>query len=159
MVSLTSSSAIPTPSAVNCATADFTRFPTQDIACAVGSTQGVPSNTTDVLKKCCKTAPVDTFNGQCGAYCLSIQQSVADLQKCFQDSGVKPANIFCNGNNTASASGTPRSMATPTTSRSATGPAQATGAAVRLGGDMGVSKAALGMFGMIVVSALAGVML
>lgn len=160
MSSLTASSAAPSASAASCATADFSRFPTQDVACAVGSTQGIPSNTTDILKKCCKTAPVLSFNGECGSYCLSVQQTVADLQKCFQEGGVRPADIFCNGNNTASASGTPRSMASATSSSaSGTGGAQQTGAAMRVGGDMGVSKAGLGMLGMVVVSALAGALL
>ncbi|KAF2833142.1 hypothetical protein CC86DRAFT_5612 [Ophiobolus disseminans] len=155
------SSASPSASSASCSTADFTRFPTADISCAVGSTQGIPSNTSDVLRKCCKSAPVESFNGACGYYCLSVQQSVADLQKCFMEGGVAPASIFCNGNNTATATGTPTGGASRTgSSGSPTGTgASATGGGNTGGAAQGISKAGLGMLGMVFVSAMAGMLL
>lgn len=153
--------ASPTPS--SCANADFTRFPTSDIACAVGSVSGIPSNTSSVFQNCCKSAPVEPFNGPCGYYCLAVQQSVADLQKCFQDGGVNPGSIFCNGNNSATATATPTSSARSTgVTGSATGSPRPSGSGAP--GDtgaaaQGVSKAGLGMLCMIFVSAMAGAML
>jgi hypothetical protein len=135
----------------SCTTADFTRFPTSDIACAVGSTTGVPSNTSDVFKSCCKSAAVESFNGACGYYCLSVQQTVAELQACFMNGGVRPGSIFCNGNNTASATGK--------------GEASRTGggaAATSAGGkpSEGVKRGVgLGVLGMVLMSVIAGAVL
>lgn len=164
-MSSVASSAGPSPSSSSCASADFTRFPTTDVACAVGSVQGIPSNTSDAFKTCCKSAPVEQFNGACGYYCLSVQQTVAELQKCFQDNGVSPGSIFCNSNNTATATGRPSggASASATTSRGASGTSsagagQSTGAAPVVV-PHGVSKAGLGMLGMLVVSVFAGAML
>ncbi|KAJ4341791.1 hypothetical protein N0V87_001454, partial [Didymella glomerata] len=99
---VSSAAASATPS--SCATVDFSKFPTSDIACAVGSTTAsLASNTSSVFKECCKSAPVESFNGDCGYYCLSVQQSVSELQSCFMENGIKPGTIFCNGNNTATA--------------------------------------------------------
>ncbi|KAF1840860.1 uncharacterized protein K460DRAFT_347229 [Cucurbitaria berberidis CBS 394.84] len=173
------SSALATPSSSSCATADFTKFPTgNDAACAVGSISGIPSNTSTILSSCCKSAPVEQFNGECGYYCLSIEQSVADLQKCFVEGGVSPSTVFCTGNNTATATGKPSSSASrsgsgsPTTGASRasgggssgstttpSGPAKSTGAAPAGFAPQSVSKAGLGVMCMIVVSALAGAVL
>ncbi|KAH8727581.1 hypothetical protein GQ44DRAFT_703475 [Phaeosphaeriaceae sp. PMI808] len=162
------SSAAPSASSSSCSTADFTKFPVQDVACAVASIQGLPSNTTDALKKCCKSK-VEDFNAPCGYLCLASGQSVADLQKCFMDGGVSPGTIFCNGNNTATAT------AKPSTGPSSTSGASSGASSVKPSGTgssgasqstvpgfaakQGVSKAGLGMLGMIVVSAFAGAML
>ncbi|KAJ4367408.1 hypothetical protein N0V83_006990 [Neocucurbitaria cava] len=150
----------------SCSTAGFTQFPTSDVACAVGSTSGIPSNTSDVLSSCCKSAPVEQFNGNCGYYCLSVGQSVADLQKCFMDGGVSPSTIFCSGNNTATATGTPsatssgaKASGSSGSTTSPSGSAQSTGAAPVVFAPQSVSKTGLGMLCMIVVSAFAGAML
>ncbi|CAO2650452.1 Nn.00g017440.m01.CDS01 [Neocucurbitaria sp. VM-36] len=151
------SSAQATASSSSCSTADFTQFPTSDVACAVGSVNGIPSNTSDVLSSCCKSAPVEQFNGDCGYYCLSVEQSVADLQACFMDGGVSPSSIFCSGNNTATATGKPSASSGSTTAPS--GSAQSTGAAPVVFAPQSVSKTGLGMLCMIIVSAFAGAML
>ncbi|KAF1939541.1 hypothetical protein EJ02DRAFT_352031 [Clathrospora elynae] len=157
-MSSVASSAAPTASSASCSTADFTQFPSQDVFCAVGSTTGVPSNTSDVLSSCCKTAPVEHFNGDCGYYCLSVQQTVADLQACFMDGGVNPSTIFCSGNNTASATSTPTQSGSGSHGTGTNAPGK-TGAAPVVLVPLSVSKAGLGMLGMIVISAFAGAML
>jgi len=158
-MSLISSAASPSATSTSCTTADFSVFPTQDIFCGVGSTTGVASNTSSALKQCCKDAPVEEFNGSCGYYCLSYEQTVADLRTCFMDNGVNPRDILCSGNNTASATGTPSGGASRTGSSGpdATGEdgKPDTGAAVHVG----VSKTAVGMLGMLVMSAFAGALL
>jgi hypothetical protein len=159
---LSSALASSTPSSNPCFSADFTTYPTNDTACAVGSQRGdLASNTGDILEKCCGDAPVEEFNGECGFYCLSVKQPIADLQACFMEGGIKPADIFCNANNSATATGEP----TKGTSPSKSGGAAASGTA---GGDQsaaagvrprGLSKTGLGVLAMVVVSAFAGAML
>lgn len=159
VISSVLSAASPTASAGSCANRDFSRFPTNDVACAVGSVNGVPSNTSDVFRKYCKSAPVEQFNGDCGYYCLSVQQSVADLQKCFQEGGVNAAQIFCNGNNTATATGTPSGGASRTSGTSGSPTGTGAGSGGNNSGAAGMSKAGLGMLGMVFVSAMAGALL
>jgi hypothetical protein len=164
-VSLTSTAPTATPS--TCSTADFSNFHAVDIACVVGSTPATANNVTSVLKDCCKSASVTPNSNGCGYYCLSIEQSVTDLQKCFQAGGISPSNIFCNGNSTATATATPSASASASAKESAkasgsttsASASQSTGAAAVVGVPQGVSKMGLGMLGMIVVSALAGALL
>lgn len=143
---------------------DTLQFPTSDIACAVGSTTStLASNTSSVFKECCESAPVESFNGDCGFYCLSVQQSVSELQNCFMENGISPGTIFCNGNNTATATGTPTGGASSTASGiSASG--TGAGASGSVGAAAGlvvpqVSKAGVGFVAMMVVSVFAGAML
>jgi hypothetical protein len=144
-----SSPAPSSSSTPSCATASFTTFPTTDIACAVGSTGTLPSNTSSVFSSCCKSASVEQFNGACGYYCLSVDQSVADLTKCFMDQGVRPADIFCNGNQTATATGKGGASKTSGSGSKETG--AKTGMAARGGGKM-----EWGVLGMVVVSVVMG---
>ncbi|KAF2131508.1 hypothetical protein P153DRAFT_383608 [Dothidotthia symphoricarpi CBS 119687] len=155
------SSAAASATASSCSTADFTQFPTQDVACAVGSTQGIPSNTSDVLKSCCKSAPVESFNGECGWYCLSVDQAVADLLSCFMEGGVSSSSVFCNSNNTATATSKPDKTGSATASGtgSSTGAEESKGAAPAVFAPQGVSKTGLGVLAMIVVSTFAGALL
>jgi hypothetical protein len=159
---LSSAPADATPSGLAaCHTADFTVIPTNDTACAVASQRGdLASNTRDILDKCCGDAPVEEFNGDCGFYCLSVKQAVAELQACFMDGGVRPADIFCNANNTATATGEPTKGASASGSGAAAsgtaGGDQNAAAAIR---PRGLSKSGLGVIAMVVVSAFAGAML
>lgn len=109
-LSTTISASAAAPSSSNaCATTAFSEFPVKDAACAVGGTSGYPDNYKDILKSCCKNAPVESWGNGCALYCLSVDQSIADLQKCWQetDGGVKPGDIFCNGVQNATATSTP----------------------------------------------------
>ena len=91
---------------------------------------------------------------------------MGDLLSCFQGEGIEAGDIFCNGNNTASATatGAPSSTGGSTggagtqTGTGATAGATS-GAAVALGPVQGVRKAGLGMLAMLVVSAAAGALL
>ena len=75
------------------------------------------------------------------------------------DNGIAPGTIFCNGNNTATATGTPTGGASSTAS--GTGSTTASGSAGAAAGVVvpRVNKAGLGVLGMIVVSVFAGAML
>ncbi|KAF2637975.1 hypothetical protein P280DRAFT_471630 [Massarina eburnea CBS 473.64] len=151
-----STAAAASASSSSCATQNFSDFPTKDIACAVGGTSGFNSSYRDTLKDCCKSAPVESWANNCGLYCLSVDQTIADLQKCWQEGGVKAGEIYCSGNNTATATGKPSSSGSATGSGS-----QASNTA---GGQSnapvhGVSKTGLSMAAMVLVSAVFGVLL
>jgi hypothetical protein len=80
------------------------------------------------------------------------------------ENGIASNTIFCNGNNTATATGTPSKTAgssasgTSGSSSGTSSPGASTGAAAGLVTPQ-VSKTGLGMLGMIIVSAFAGAML
>lgn len=158
---MSSAVSAPLPSgSASCSNADFAAAPTKDIFCGVVSTQGIPSNTSDALKTCCKSAPVEPYNGaNCGLYCLSIQQTVADLQECYMKEGVRPQDIRCNGNNSATATASPSKTSGGGNGASETGGAGSSGSGTGAAAPVAVSKAGLGMLGMIVVSVFAGAML
>ncbi|KAF1956400.1 hypothetical protein CC80DRAFT_362770, partial [Byssothecium circinans] len=144
----------PTPNP-SCTTQKFSDFPTRDIACAVGGTSGFPPNYRDTLKSCCKSAPVQEWAAGCALYCLSVDQTIDELQKCWQKGGVLPGEIYCSGNMTATATGRPAASAS-----TGAGGAQATGSGGGSGNGVGVrrvSKVGLGVVGMVVVSAVLGV--
>ena len=95
---------------------------------------------------------MEEFNsGSCGYYCLSVEQSVRDLQTCFMEKGARPADIQCNANNTATATGKPSGSASKTGSADGAKETGAKGAASR-----GVSKMGLGMLGVVMVSVVMG---
>jgi hypothetical protein len=162
--SAVSSAASPSSSA--CGATSFSEFPTKDAACAVGGTSGVPNNYSDILKGCCKDAPVESWGNGCALWCLAADQSIADLQKCWQDGGVKAGSIFCNQANNATATG-------EVSGTSSSGGAEETGSQTSGGASsstntpgaapavvpQGVSKAGLGMLAMIMGSAVFGALL
>ncbi|CAI6242076.1 unnamed protein product [Periconia digitata] len=157
-------SASPSASAnAACATQNFSEFPTADSGCAVGSRQGIPSSYKDTLQKCCKSAPVESWADDCAAYCLAVDQTVADLVKCFQDDKVNPSEIFCSGNNTATATGKPSSSSGSGSSSGRPGETGGSQGDAQQGQNMasvqGVSKAGLGVVAMVFTSALFGAML
>lgn len=166
-----SSSAASAPSSTSCPAISSVEFPVKDAACAVGSTSGVPDNYSKILKGCCKDAPVESWKDDCALYCLSVGQSIADLQKCWQDGGVNPAQIFCNGVQNATATSEPsktngggaketggKGGESGSASGSAAGPSNSQGAAHAVV-PQGVSKAGVGMLAVILGSALFGALL
>lgn len=82
------------------------------------------------------------------------------------DGGVKPGDIFCNGNNTATATGKPSGSGSGaketgqsgSASGSAAGSTSTPGAAYAVG-PQGVSKAGLGMLAVLLGSAVFGALL
>lgn len=173
----TLSSAASNPTGGTCATATYSEFPTKDAACLVAhaSASGLPSNYNSLMESCCKKAPVEKFANDCGLYCLAIDQSIADLTQCFQGAGIQASWIYCNANNTATATATDvvsktggasaTGVATKTGKQNGTGSATGTGAPRQTGAagvvnvQQSVSKAGLGVVAMLVASAVFGAML
>ncbi|RYP62051.1 hypothetical protein DL769_007476 [Monosporascus sp. CRB-8-3] len=77
-------------------------IPTQDFACAVPFSVG-DKDYTDIMTQCCGAADVVSYRGDCGLYCLAVDQSVTELPECLPDAGAAWGEVFCNGNGTASA--------------------------------------------------------
>lgn len=155
-MSLVSTSAA-SPTGSTCASANYNQYPATDVFCAVASTQGLPSNYSDILGNCCKDAPVEKYADDCALYCLVVGQSVADINKCFQDGGVEPQLIVCNGNNTATATGTP--SAASTRNPTATGAnAEQTGSASGYLAVQGVSRTGLCMLAMLFFYTAVGIL-
>lgn len=160
-VSATASSSAASPSNTACTTSAFSKFPTADAACAVGGTSGVPSNYADILKGCCKSAPVESWNSGCALWCLAADQSIADLQKCWQDGGVAAGGIFCNQPNNATATEKPSGTGSGTKQTGSGGASSSTSSpgAAPVTVPKGVSKAGLGMLAVVLGSAVFGALL
>ncbi|KAL3474265.1 hypothetical protein BJX99DRAFT_181990 [Aspergillus californicus] len=135
-------------------------LPTQDAACALPNT----GNYSDIMDNCCDVADVETYNDDCGLYCLAQGQNVSSLLSCIEDNGATPGDFFCSGNMSATATA-PAPSATQTSdngdddnsssSDDADSPTTTDNAGVRLAQP--VSKTGLGVLGMLFCSALLGV--
>ncbi|RYP10066.1 hypothetical protein DL765_008220 [Monosporascus sp. GIB2] len=77
-------------------------IPTRDFACAVPFSVG-GKDYTDIMVRCCGDADVVAYRGDCGLYCLAVDQSVTELTECLHDAGAAWGDVFCNGNGTATA--------------------------------------------------------
>ncbi|RYP41457.1 hypothetical protein DL768_010496 [Monosporascus sp. mg162] len=77
-------------------------IPTRDVACAVPFSVG-GNDYTDIMAQCCGAADVVSYRGNCGLYCLAVDQSVTELTDCLHDAGATWGDVFCNGNGTATA--------------------------------------------------------
>lgn len=93
-----------------CAGPSLYDIPFNDTACAVPA----GGNHTDVMTTCCKSADVVSYGGDCGLYCLAIDQTVTDITDCLYENGVAWQDAFCNGvgNDTATATGNAAPTAT-----------------------------------------------
>ncbi|KAL2801928.1 hypothetical protein BJX63DRAFT_140004 [Aspergillus granulosus] len=135
-------------------------LPVQDAACGLPST----GNYSTIMDKCCGIADVESFNDDCGLYCLAQGQSVGDLLSCIEDSGATPGEFFCSANLTATATAAAPSQTgdnddddddDDSTSTSDSDAAEPSNAGMRLGQP--VSKTGLGVIAMLFCSALLGV--
>ncbi|KAL4875438.1 hypothetical protein BJY04DRAFT_223997 [Aspergillus karnatakaensis] len=144
-------------------------LPVNDAACGLINSGG---NYSQIMDSCCADADVESFNDDCGIYCLAQGQSVGDLLSCIEDKGATPGDFFCSGNLTATATAPAPTQtgdndndddddddndndsddASPTSDDDDPEP---TGAAARL--SQPVSKTGLGVLAMLFASALFGV--
>ncbi|RYP27618.1 hypothetical protein DL767_007623 [Monosporascus sp. MG133] len=77
-------------------------IPAPDVACAVPFSVG-DNDYTDIMTRCCGAADVVSYRGDCGLYCLAVDQSVTELTECLHDAGAAWGDVFCNANGTATA--------------------------------------------------------
>ena len=105
------SSAGPTPT--QCA-ASLYEMPVRDIACAVRYSEDNIKHMAD----CCNDADVIAYYNNCGLYCLAQGQSAKDLTDCLYEKKVPYQDVFCNGNQTASATGSGTAGLVPSASAS-----------------------------------------
>lgn len=129
-MSTTSTSSASAPSSTTCGTPNQYQIPGNDASCAIPNS---PDNK-NIFNKCASPAPVKTYNGDCALYALAVDKSVKDLTDCLYDGGIDWKDVWCNGNETATATG---SVPTKTDDATKTGddasePTESEGAAVSL---------------------------
>lgn len=76
--------------------------PVQDAACAMP----YGGNHTKIMLACCNDADVVSYYNDCGLYCLAVDQTVSDLSDCLYGKGAPWGDVFCKGNNSATATAT-----------------------------------------------------
>ncbi|KAL4735436.1 hypothetical protein BDV11DRAFT_208505 [Aspergillus similis] len=160
MSSTTSTSTSTSTAATATCTGNAWVLPVQDVACAVRSTSG---NYSSIMDKCCGVAEVKDYNDDCGLYCLAQEQSGQDLLDCIQSNGASDSDVFCGGNLTQTATAAVPSS-TSGSDDDDSGNATSTGDAAEptnsdnvAPAQQVVSKAGLGILGMLFCSALLGV--
>lgn len=105
---MTSTTSAASPTNTACLGSKVYDIPVQDPA--VGILFG--GNHTDIMKTCCKSADVISYYGDCGLYCLAIDQSVQDIINCCYKNGAPYTDVFYRGTVNASATATGTSLPT-----------------------------------------------
>ncbi|KAM0196121.1 hypothetical protein ACHAPA_004764 [Fusarium lateritium] len=74
---------------------DIYNTPNQDNVCAMFR----KGNHTEIMQACCGEAEIITYSGDCGLYCVALDQTVTQLSKCLYDHGAPDENgVWCSGN-------------------------------------------------------------
>ncbi|KAL6855618.1 hypothetical protein ACO1O0_006770 [Amphichorda felina] len=63
------------------------------------------------MVSCCKDADINSYYDDCGLYCLAQGQKVKDLSRCLYDEGAKWEDVFCRGEEDATATGDGKPLA------------------------------------------------
>ncbi|KAM5376241.1 hypothetical protein ACJZ2D_005612 [Fusarium nematophilum] len=117
------SSTVSAPATATTACTNLYDTPNQDATCAMP----FKDSYIDIMKACCGDAKVVSYYNDCGLYCVALDQTVADLEKCLLGKEPLPQDVFCSGKNTSSLTSDPAVPATAqaTTSGTSTGTAAA----------------------------------
>lgn len=154
------------PSAATSACTNMYQLPVKDVACAVVTTKG---NYSDIMDKCCDSAPVKHYNHDCGLYCLAIDKNVGNLTHCMTKNGVQGNELFCStSNQTAKATSSPSATNTGASSTSSSTSTSTDSSATSTGtsganalaqpvSKSGLGVSGLGVLGLVFCSALLGV--
>ena len=100
-----------TTTPTTCGGATVYDIPINDAACAATASK---ENASSAFDKCCKAAPVEKYDNDCGLYCLALDQTIGDLVECLTSSGLNDGDVFCTQQNNRTATAT--STATKTSS-------------------------------------------
>lgn len=77
------------------ACSDIYNTPNQDNVCAMF----LKDNHTDIMQACCGEAKIITYSGDCGLYCVALDQTIDQLSKCLYDHGAPDEKgVWCSGN-------------------------------------------------------------
>lgn len=107
-IATTATSARPSPTSCH----NLYDTPARDAVCAMPYSE----DHIDYLKSCCKDAEIYSYYDDCGLYCAAEGQTIGDLTDCLFDAGAGWADVFCRGNETASATGDAEPIASATAS-------------------------------------------
>lgn len=164
-----SSTTSSTSAAASC-TGNAWVLPVQDVACAVKTDTG---NYSSIMEKCCGVAEVQSYNDDCGLFCLAQGQDGNALLDCIGSNGAEDGDYFCGGNLTQTATAPVPSptgddsdndndndndndASDATSTGDASEPTNTDNAGVRLQ-DKVVSTSGLGVLAMVFCSAVFGV--
>lgn len=104
----TATSARPSPTSCH----NLYDTPARDAVCAMPYSE----EHIGYLESCCKGAEIYSYHDDCGLYCAAEGQTVGDLTKCLFDEGAGWTDVFCRGQETASATGDGEPIASATAS-------------------------------------------
>ncbi|KAM5350995.1 hypothetical protein ACJ41O_003718 [Fusarium nematophilum] len=102
------SSTVSAPATATTACTNLYDTPNQDATCAMP----FKDSYIDIMKACCGDAKVVSYYNDCGLYCVALDQTVADLEKCLLGKEPLPQDVFCSGKNTSSLTSDPAVPAT-----------------------------------------------
>jgi hypothetical protein len=81
------------PSASTACAAQLYNQPNQDNTCAMPYKESyIP-----MMEKCCGDAKVISYYDNCGIYCVALDQTIGELNKCLYDAGAADPDVFCSG--------------------------------------------------------------
>lgn len=63
------------------------------------------------MSSCCKDADIVSYYDDCGLYCLASDQTAKELTRCLYDEGAKWEDVFCRGEDEATATGEGKPLA------------------------------------------------
>ncbi|KAJ4268975.1 hypothetical protein NW762_003046 [Fusarium torreyae] len=89
-----SSTSVSTGAAVPTACTNVYDTPNQDNVCAMQ----YKDNHTEIMQQCCGDAKIVSYYNECGLYCVALDQTIVELQKCLFDNGAPWEGVFCSGN-------------------------------------------------------------
>ncbi|KAL4725846.1 hypothetical protein ACLX1H_006520 [Fusarium chlamydosporum] len=91
-MSTTVSTASAASSSTACA-AQLYNQPNQDNTCAMPYKEKyIP-----MMEKCCGDAKIVSYYDNCGIYCVAVDQTITELNKCLFDAGAADTDVFCSG--------------------------------------------------------------
>ncbi|KAM0541070.1 hypothetical protein ACHAPJ_013395 [Fusarium lateritium] len=91
---MSSTSVSTAASAVPTACTNVYDTPNQDNVCAMQ----YKDNHTEIMQQCCGDAKIVSYYNECGLYCVALDQTIVELQKCLFDNGAPWEGVFCSGN-------------------------------------------------------------
>lgn len=81
--------------------------PVRDAVCAMSYNQDSKA----YMASCCNDADIISYYDDCGLYCLAKGQKVKELSRCLYDEGAKWEDVFCRGEEDATATGAGKPLA------------------------------------------------
>ncbi|RGP71707.1 hypothetical protein FLONG3_7011 [Fusarium longipes] len=92
MSTTVSSASAGVPSACAAVGAQLYNQPNQNNTCAMPYKDGY----LPMMEKCCGDAKIVSYYDNCGIYCVALDQTIKDLEKCLFAAGAADTDVFCS---------------------------------------------------------------